>query len=208
MLENNDTYTVMIESRRTFLVRVLRLAIPLIVILSPMLWLTGYPTKEWATVAAILAFCAMGAGTVMGVVVMLILKKVSRQALAFSSTQGMDAEKTVASANANAVFALRTFTMLSVGIATWGIAFYALTVVMGLMDMDPIAKHLGPVTLALFIICAAVFGTFYGLLSLLFYLTTRSPQRWLRLAKRLRDWIGNVRTVESAELRGVPSIIN
>ena len=196
-------------NKRPFVVRVLSRAIPMAAMLSLLLGLTGYPPNEWATVSVAFMLCATASGTVMPVAALLVLKRTYTHVLESASRAGVaiNPDRDTNTAQKPLVLLLAGVPMLVLGLASWGLSFYALTVVMQQLDMAPIAKDLGPVTLVLFVSCSLVYVAFFGSIAGVLRLIANNPQRWRLLRRQLLQWMEDITAIRPPAVIGMPSVI-
>ena len=207
-MPTTSTTTLMGKNSRTFPLRVLSVSVPVIVVLPALLWLTEYPADEWAFVSAVFTMCFSGSGTLVSTIAILALRRVQKYANAAALRLNIAVEENIDASTMRAIRYFTIATMLVLGLTAWGLAFYTLTVVMTNMGMEPIAEHLGLVTLILFVSCASTFLFFFGLLACLFRLVERDPQAIRHLPKRFRSWTSDVSLVRAPVLPGMPAVVD
>ena len=207
-MPKTSTTTAMSRNSPIFPLRVLSVSLPIIVVLPPTLWLAEYPAKEWPFLAAVFTMCLTGSGTIVSTIAILTLKRVKKFAYMAASKLDIVVDEKVDAATLRATRIFTIATMLVLGLTAWGLAFYTLTIVMTQWGMDPIAQHLGLVTLILFISCGSTFVLVFSLLAGLFRLVERDPQTIRRLPKRFRGWVNDISLVHNPVPPGMPAVVD
>ena len=175
----------------------------------PVLWLTGYPPEEWPFVSGVFALSLLGAGTAVGYVALLAVNRVYNYACSVAARQGIDLDQTdgqTANARSRRVVSA-AISMVLLAITTWGLALYALALIMAQLAMPPIGAHFTTIAVALLATGAVSFSLIVGGLALFFRAIDRNPQRIGRFSAQFRNWMNIAEHIgQRRQIAGVPNL--
>ena len=182
------------DEKRTeypFPIRVLTAASPVMFVMLPLLWLTGYPAVEWPFVCGVFALSLIGSGTLTGYSALIATKWLYGYARTVATKLGIDLaqpeNETESSPLRRAIFALVVMSLLAM--ASWGLALFVLGFVMERMGMVPIGTHFSLIAVTLLLIGGTGFALIIGGLAAFFYAVDRHPRDVQRFSRALRNWI-------------------
>lgn len=179
------------KSKWPFPIRVLLSALPVALIMLPLLWLLEYPAEEWPFVTGVFTLSIIGSGTLIGLVATLAIKWVYEYACTVATKQGIDLDdpenRTSSSERIGILSALLNILLLVT--ASWGMALYILAFVMARMSMDPLAANFSLVALTLLAVGATGFIFMVAGLTWFFYTMDKNPQNIGRFSRQFRNWL-------------------
>ena len=195
------------KAKYPFPVRVVMSTIPAALVMLPILWLSEYPPEEWPFVSGVFTLSVVVSGTLIGCAAFLMVKRVYGYACAVAAKLGIDPDEprdpTSGSKRVSVIGTL--VTMLLLGMASWGLALYALAFVMAQMAMAPIGTHFSLIALAVFATGAAGFAAINGGLLWFFYTVDRNPQSIRRFSRRFHNWMNITAEIgQRQRVSGVP----
>ena len=122
-----------------FLTRALITAFPIMLLILPLLWLTGYPPEEWPYVSGIFTLSMIGAGTLTGCTTTLAARWAHRYASSVAARLGIEIEQPKdqnprPGHGRTTRLGARTLRTM----ASWGLAIHILALVMTQTGMAPI----------------------------------------------------------------------
>ena len=179
------------KSKWPFPIRVLLSALPVALIMLPLLWLLEYPAEEWPFIVGVFTLSLIGSGTLVSLGATLAVKWVYDYACAVAAKKGVDLndpeQQNAGSQRMGMLSALLNIAPLAM--ASWGLALYILGFVMAQMAMDPLATHFSLIALALLAVGATGFAFVIGGLMWFFYTMDKNPQHIGRLSRQFQNWL-------------------
>ena len=173
-----------------FPIRVLVSASPVVFVMLPLLWLTGYPPEEWPFVSGVFALSLIGSGTLTGCTALLATKWLHGYARAVATKLGIELEQPenrTPRSSRKRVIILGVISLLAM--ASWGLALYLLAFVMAQMGMPPIGTHFSLIALTMLAVGGAGFTFTIGGLAGFFYAVDRHPASVRRFSRQFRNWM-------------------
>ena len=173
-----------------FLIRVVVMSIPVTLVILLVLYFTGYSPEEWPFVSGVFALSSIGSSTVVSLMVLPVLKGLAGFIRAVAIRQEIDVkEPENPSPNfKRARAAVFLAMMLPVAMASWGLAFYTLILIMAGMAMAPIGTHLPLIALTMLITGVVSFVVVVGGIAWLFYAIDRGLLRERSFSVRVQSW--------------------
>lgn len=205
---NRDLIKEATKGKHPLPVWVLISSVPATVILLPILWWLRYPPAEWPFVAGVFCLCLVGTGALISGVALLAVTRVDAYACTVACRQGIELhEPDTSSPGARVVGSiLLIVTMLFLGMASWGLALYAVGVVTTMLAMPPLGNHLTEVCLTLLATGGVGFSLIMISFTWFFYSVDRHPRRIKRFSRRLRYWIRLSGQMTQGRLTGLPAL--
>ena len=169
-----------------FLTRALITAFPIMLLILPLLWLTGYPPEEWPYVSGIFTLSMIGSGTLTGCTTTLAARWAHRYAGSVAARLGIEIEQPKdqnprPGHGRTTRLGARTLRTM----ASWGLAIHILALVTTQTGMPPIETRFAPTILAT---GAAGLMSITGGLAGLAYAMERHPAIARRFPGQLRNW--------------------
>ena len=197
------------KTRYPFPIRVVMSTIPVALVMLPILWLSEYPPEEWPFVSGVFALSLVGSGTLVGFIALLMVKRLYGYACAVAARLGIDPGEpenpTAGSKRVRAIGTLVTMSLLAM--ASWGLALYALALVMAQMAMLPLGTHFSLIALVMFATGGAGFTSIIGGLAWFFYTADRAPQRIRRFSIQFHNWMNVAADIgQRQRVSGVPTL--
>ena len=189
--------------------RVLLSSFPVAVVILPMLWLTGYPPEEWPFVCGVFALILLGSGTMIGCAAMLAISRVYNYAFMVAAKRGIDPNRldsqTPGARRLGTISAATT--MLLLVAAAWGLALYALALVMTQLGMSPIGARFPMIALAILATGATGLTLIIGGLAWFFRTADRNPQKIRRFSAQFQNWMNVTGHIgQHRRISGVPNL--
>ena len=190
-MAESDPLKMVTQSRFPFPLRVLMSAFPVMVVMLPVLWLTGYPPEEWPFVSGVFALSLIGSGTLVSYVAGLIVKRLHRYAREVAVRLGIDSDQFEnQTPDSHLVRIIGTLVpVILLALAAWGLSLYVLAFVMEQMEMLPVGTHFSSIAMTILVIGAGGFASFVGSLAWFFRTVDRDPQQIRRLSRLFRSWL-------------------
>lgn len=179
------------KSKWPFPLRVLLSALPVALIMLPLLWLLEYPAEEWPFIAGVFTLSLIGSGTLVSLGATLAVKRVYDYACAVAAKRGVNLndpeQQSAGSQRIGTLSALLNIALLVA--ASWGLALFILGLVMSRMAMDPLGAHFSLIALTLMAVGATGFAFVIGGLTWFFYTVDKNPQHIGRLSRQFQHWL-------------------
>ena len=179
------------KNKWPFPIRVLLSALPVALIMLPLLWVLEYPAAEWPFVTGVFTLSLIGSGTLISLGAALAVKWVYDYACAVAAKKGVDLndpeQQNAGSQRMGMLSALLNIAPLAM--ASWGLALYILGFVMAQMSMAPLGAHFSLIALALLAVGATGFSLMLGSLMWFFYAMDKKPQSIGRLSRQFQHWL-------------------
>ena len=192
-----------------FQTQVLTLAIPVALVILPILWLTGYHPEEWPFISGVFALSFAGSCAFIFYVAQLTLKWVQAYGRTVTTKREMDTDQQEtqppSSNHVRIITALVTGILF--GTSCWGLALCVLAFVMAQTEMVPIGAHFPLIAFGILAVGTTGFTLIIGGPACLFYIADRDPEGMRHFSKQLHYWVNTVSDIgKRRNISGVPTL--
>ena len=177
-----------IEREYPFPIRVLRTALWVSFVILSILWLNEYPSEEWPFVSGVFVVSLWVASMIVWGLALVAVKLLGRYAAAVAARRGIEVtEPEKVSGTLGVRLASVLIPVVMLGMASWGLGLYALSVVIGYMEMPALGERLQFISLVLAAVGGLGFTAIIAVLAWFFRTVDQDHAKIALLSKQFRE---------------------